>query len=81
MKVAEFLQEIMVVRMRYLWGDQIPEGIFDEVEYIELPKDFVFQPQKLTITIPLVPDQRSQSPNGYGSFLEQGQGEGEVLGG
>ena len=72
LRVAEYLQEIMPSRMRNLWGDQIPQGAFEEVDTVVLPRNFLVQPSQLEIVIPLVPVPRSRSPIGYGSSSRAG---------
>ena len=66
LKVAEYLQEIMPLRVNKLWGGQILQFDVGE-DGVVLPKNFVPQVSHPRVIIPLVPDTRSQSPIGYGS--------------
>jgi hypothetical protein len=82
LRVAEFLQEVMPLRMKQLWENQTPQIVPQTLDGgVPLSRDYTFTGQQPAVVISLVPVQRSQSPSGYGSSIEQGQSRGEVLGG
>ncbi|KAJ1920436.1 hypothetical protein H4219_001273 [Mycoemilia scoparia] len=73
-RVAEFLQEVMPLRMQQLWNDQMPQTVLQTFsDIVPLPRDYTFTGLQPRVVIPLVPAQQSQSPSRYGSSLEQGQ--------